>query len=58
VVASEVRSLTSRSADATKEIKSLIGTSVEKVDIGTGPSGRRLDAGNRSAGETGEPVDL
>ncbi|MBL8304557.1 MAG: MCP four helix bundle domain-containing protein [Ideonella sp.] len=35
VVASEVRSLAKRSADAAKEIKSLIGTSVEQVDAGT-----------------------
>jgi methyl-accepting chemotaxis protein len=34
VVASEVRSLAGRSADAAKEIKSLIGTSVEKVEVG------------------------
>jgi len=35
VVASEVRSLAQRSADAAKEIKGLIGNSVEKVDAGT-----------------------
>ena len=34
VVASEVRSLAGRSADAAKEIKSLIGASVEKVGLG------------------------
>jgi methyl-accepting chemotaxis protein len=34
VVASEVRSLAGRSADAAKEIKSLINASVEKVEIG------------------------
>ncbi|MGA0611519.1 methyl-accepting chemotaxis protein [Caldimonas sp. KR1-144] len=34
VVASEVRSLAQRSADAAKEIKTLIGASVEKVDSG------------------------
>ena len=34
VVASEVRSLAQRSAAAAKEIKGLIGASVEKVDIG------------------------
>jgi len=34
VVASEVRSLAQRSASAAKEIKQLIGTSVEKVDAG------------------------
>jgi methyl-accepting chemotaxis protein len=35
VVASEVRSLAQRSAAAAKEIKTLIGNSVEKVDNGT-----------------------
>ncbi len=35
VVASEVRSLAQRSANAAKEIKRLIGSSVEKVDAGT-----------------------
>jgi methyl-accepting chemotaxis protein len=35
VVASEVRSLAGRSADAAKEIKSLINASVERVDHGT-----------------------
>ena len=44
VVAGEVRSLAQRSAEAAKEIKTLIGTSVEKVD-----SGSRLVA---TAGET------
>jgi len=36
VVAGEVRTLASRSAEAAKEIKSLIGASVEKVEAGTG----------------------
>lgn len=35
VVAAEVRSLAQRSADAAKEIKNLIGSSVERVDAGT-----------------------
>jgi methyl-accepting chemotaxis protein len=36
VVASEVRSLAGRSAAAAKEIKTLIGSSVDQVEIGTG----------------------
>ena len=35
VVASEVRSLAQRSAEAAREIKALIGASVERVDAGT-----------------------
>ena len=35
VVASEVRSLAGRSADAAKEIKTLINASVERVELGT-----------------------
>ncbi|WP_326539857.1 methyl-accepting chemotaxis protein [Pseudorhodoferax sp.] len=35
VVASEVRSLAQRSAEAAKEIRTLIGASVERVDTGT-----------------------
>ncbi len=35
VVASEVRNLAQRSAAAAKEIKTLIGTSVEKVEVGS-----------------------
>jgi methyl-accepting chemotaxis protein len=35
VVASEVRSLAQRSATAAKEIKDLIGNSVEKIDVGS-----------------------
>ncbi|MFZ6818416.1 methyl-accepting chemotaxis protein [Undibacterium sp. Ji22W] len=46
VVASEVRSLAQRSAAAAKEIKELIGDSVEKVDAG----GRLVD-------ETGQTMD-
>jgi methyl-accepting chemotaxis protein len=36
VVAGEVRSLAQRSAEAAKEIKALIGTSVDKVEAGAG----------------------
>ncbi|RZL37228.1 MAG: methyl-accepting chemotaxis protein [Rubrivivax sp.] len=46
VVAGEVRTLASRSAEAAKEIKSLIGASVEKVENGTGlvaEAGRTMD---------------
>jgi methyl-accepting chemotaxis protein len=48
VVASEVRSLAQRSAEAAKEIKSLIGSSVERVDAGS----RQVAA----AGETMEQI--
>ena len=48
VVASEVRSLAQRSAAAAKEIKSLIGDSVDKVDAGT----KLVDA----AGKTMEEI--
>jgi len=46
VVASEVRSLAGRSAEAAKEIKSLINTSVDKVD-----------AGSRLVGEAGTTMN-
>jgi methyl-accepting chemotaxis protein len=45
VVAGEVRSLAQRSAEAAREIKSLIGSSVEKVDSGSalvGDAGRTM----------------
>jgi methyl-accepting chemotaxis protein len=35
VVASEVRTLAKRSADAAREIKALIGTSADKIELGT-----------------------
>jgi methyl-accepting chemotaxis protein len=47
VVAGEVRALAQRSAEAAKEIKVLIGASVERVDQGTalvGDAGRAIDA--------------
>src|SRR5213076_975142 len=46
VVAAEVRSLAQRGATAAKEIKTLIGASVEKVDAGmklVGDAGRTMD---------------
>ena len=46
VVASEVRSLAGRSADAAKEIKSLISASVEKIE-----------AGSQLVGEAGESMN-
>jgi methyl-accepting chemotaxis protein len=47
VVASEVRSLAQRSADAAKEIKTLIGASVDKVEAGT----RQVDEAGKSMGD-------
>ena len=47
VVASEVRSLAQRSAAAAKEIKSLIGDSVGKVEVGT----RLVDEAGKTMGE-------
>ncbi len=47
VVAGEVRSLASRSAEAAREIKSLIGASVEKVEAGT----RQVNEAGASMGE-------
>jgi methyl-accepting chemotaxis protein len=47
VVASEVRLLAQRSADAAREIKSLIGGSVEKVEAGT----HQVHAAGRAMGD-------
>ncbi len=47
VVASEVRNLAGRSAEAAKEIKTLIGASVEKVEIGA----RQVNDAGTSMGE-------
>jgi len=47
VVASEVRSLAGRSAEAAREIKSLIGASVEKVEVGA----RQVDEAGSSMTE-------
>ncbi|MDE2427584.1 MAG: HAMP domain-containing protein [Burkholderiales bacterium] len=47
VVASEVRNLAQRSASAAKEIKTLIGDSVEKVEAG----GKLVDAAGKTMGD-------
>jgi len=52
VVASEVRNLAQRSATAAKEIKTLIGDSVEKVDIGA----RLADQAGATMGEIVDSV--
>ncbi len=52
VVASEVRSLAQRSAAAAKEIKALIGDSVEKVDAGA----KLVDQAGATMGEIVESV--
>ena len=52
MVASEVRSLAQRSADAAKEIKALIGSSVERVDAGT----RLVESAGKTMSEIVESV--
>ncbi|RJF98693.1 methyl-accepting chemotaxis protein [Noviherbaspirillum saxi] len=52
VVAAEVRNLAQRSAGAAKEIKSLIGDSVEKVDVGS----KLVDEAGKTMGEIVESV--
>ncbi|TFY96190.1 methyl-accepting chemotaxis protein [Ramlibacter humi] len=52
VVASEVRGLAKRSAAAAKEIKGLIGDSVQKVDAGS----RQVDAAGRTMQEVVDSV--
>ena len=47
VVASEVRALAQRSADAAKEIKTLIGDSMQKVEAGT----RQVENAGKTMGE-------
>ena len=53
VVAAEVRSLAQRSAAAAKEIKTLIGESVGKVDAGT----RLVDAAGKTMDEIVDAVE-
>lgn len=53
VVASEVRSLAKRSADAAKEIKSLIGQSVDRVGFGS----RLVEEAGATMGEIVESVN-
>ena len=53
VVAGEVRTLAQRSAEAAKEIKSLIGASVDKVESGT----RQVDAAGASMGDIVKQVE-
>jgi methyl-accepting chemotaxis protein len=52
VVASEVRSLAQRSADAAREIKSLIAASVERVEQGTA----QVDEAGRTMGEVVDSI--
>jgi methyl-accepting chemotaxis protein len=51
VVAAEVRSLAQRSAQAAREIKSLIATSVETVEQGHGLAGNMADSIDRLVGQ-------
>jgi methyl-accepting chemotaxis protein len=52
VVASEVRSLAQRSAQAAREIKTLISDSVEKVEVGS----QQVDAAGRTMGDIVQQV--
>ena len=56
VVAAEVRNLAQRSAAAAKEIKALIGDSVDKVDAGSRAGGRAAadDGRDREVGQAGD----
>jgi methyl-accepting chemotaxis protein len=60
VVASEVRSLAQRSAEAAREIKDLIGASVDRVEAGNaaGRRGRRADAAKSSNSVQPRSTDL
>ena len=58
VVASEVRALAQRSAQAAKEIKTLIGASIEKVESGGRQRSGTPDHGrDRAAGAAGRAAD-
>jgi methyl-accepting chemotaxis protein len=60
VVASEVRSLAGRSAEAAREIKSIIGVSVEKVEEGYGlveDAGRTMQNIVQSVGQVTEVIE-
>lgn len=58
VVASEVRNLAQRSANAAKEIKILIGTSVDKIDAGNQLAGRAGVAMGEIVGSVRQVTDL
>ena len=58
VVASEVRSLAQRSAEAAKEIKGLIGASVDKVDAGSRLVGDARAAMDDIVGQVRRVTDL
>ncbi len=58
VVASEVRALAQRSAEAAKEIKSIISTSSSDVEVGVKLVGQTATALERIAGRVGEIHDL
>ena len=58
VVASEVRDLAQRSADAAKEIKSLISNSAQQVGAGVDLVGKTGEALRRIAGQVSQITDL
>jgi methyl-accepting chemotaxis protein len=58
VVASEVRLLAKRSADAAHEIKTLIDSSVARVEAGTATVGRAGDTVHRTVAEFGKVAAL
>ena len=60
VVASEVRSLAGRSAEAAREIKAIIGVSVENVEVGHGlveEAGRTMQGIVQSVGQVTEVIE-